>query len=587
MHEKPEISLDRPFWVADWKVEPSLGRLSRAEMSVKIEPKVMTVLVCLAQSAGDVITREQLETAAWEGMVVGYDSLASTIIKLRKAFEDDSRNPRIIETVPKRGYRLIAPVATEETNLAGPNDAMASPAFSQDRAKGKTNASFTTSSLPPAKRLARWATRLRTTQVAQVAVALSVALTAGAAISYFSLQNFAGKDQAITVAVLPFKNMSNDPQQEYFSDGLTADLITDLSKLSALSVIARNTVFSYRTKHVDIRKIARELGVQYVVEGSVRKAGNTVRISARLIDAKSGTNLWADRFDGSLDDVFELQDRVTSKIVESLKLTLTDSERIQLIHKYTNNVEAYDHFLRGWQYFWNMSREGNQIARVSYHKAIKLDPEFARAYANLALTYTYEYLNGWSDNQDLTLSKANEYANKAVELDDKLPQVYWVLGIVQIHSRQYKDALETARFALTLNHNYADGYGMLATALNYAGQPKQALVEMNRAILLNPGHPSIYLVVRGEIYFNLRNYKKAIGDFTAALNRNPEAQEPRLWLAAAYVYNGQLEDAKWQIQQQLFADPELTLAKFDQAIPLNDPTQRKHLIDGLFRAGLK
>lgn len=203
------------------------------------------------------------------------------------------------------------------------------------------------------------------------------------------------------------------------------------------------------------------------------------------------------------------------------------------------------------------------------------------------MTYAYEYLNGWSEDQDLTIKKANEYANKAVELDDKLPQVYWALGVIQNYSRQYKDALDTARRALALDPNYADGYGLLATVLNYAGQPKQALAAMDKAMRLNPRYPSVYQFMRGEMYFNNRDYKNAITDLTAALKRNPEAQEPRLWLAAAYVYNGQLDDAKWEIEQQLFADPELTLASFEQAIPLKDPIQRKHLVDGLFRAGLK
>lgn len=573
MYDKPEISLDSPFWVADWKVEPSLGRLSRGQNSVKVEPKVMTVLVCLAQTAGDVISREQLEAAAWEGMVVGYDSLASTIIKLRKAFEDDSKNPRIIETVPKRGYRLIAPVS-----------AIVPPMVTEGGAEAESleqPAGYTPVPLREKKRIAQILInhKARGLFVAAAFFTLVVAI-------YFGVMSD-NEDRTLTVAVLPFKNMSNDPQQEYFSDGMTADLITDLSKLSALSVIARNTVFSYKNDDVDVRKVARELDAQYVIEGSVRKSGNTVRISATLIDASNGTNIWADRFDGALDDVFALQDKVTSRIVESLEVKLTENERSRIIHQYTSNIEAYDHFLQGWQYFWNMSREGNQIARESYHKAIEIDPEFARAYANLALTYAYEYLNGWNEDQNLTIKKANEYANKAVELDDKLPQVYWALGVTQNYSRQYKDALETAQTALALDPNYADGYGLLATVLNYAGQPKQALAAMDKAMRLNPRYPSIYQFMRGEMYFNNREYENAIADLTAALKRNPEAQEPRLWLAAAYVYSGQLDDAKWQIEQQLFADPNLTLASFEQAIPLKDPIQRKHLIDGLFRAGLK
>ncbi len=587
MSDKPDISLDNPFWVADWKVEPNLGRLSRGKNSVKVEPKVMTVLICLAQEAGNVISREQLEAAAWEGMVVGYDSLASTIIKLRKAFEDDSKNPRIIETVPKRGYRLIAPV-----NLAEPipteTDSSVTPSEPANAGIAAETLEVPESDAPsPLRDLVRSVSQIPISNKIKGLLIVPLYLIVLAAIGYFGLVRPADENQLPTVAVLPFKNISDDPQQEYFSDGMTADLITDLSKLSALSVIARNTVFSYRHEDVDVRKVAQELGAQYVVEGSVRKVGNTVRISARLIDAKNGHNLWADRFDGAMDNVFVLQDRVTSRIVESLEVRLSENERSQIVHKYTNSAEAYDHFLQGWQYFWNMSREGNQIARESYLKAIKLDPKFARAYANLALTYAYEHLNGWSEDPEQTIKQANSYASKAVELDNKLPQVYWALAVVQTYSRQYKDALESTRTALVLDHNYADGYGLLATVLNYAGQPKKALEAMDKAFQLNPRHPTIYRIMRGEMYFNMHDYNNAVRDFTYALQSNPEAQEPRLWLAATYVYSGRLDDAKWEIDQLLFADPGLTLARFEQSIPLKDPIQRKHLIDGLYRAGLR
>lgn len=583
MTETPEITLETPFFVGDWHVDPQLGRIKNSQNSVKLEPKVMTVLVCLANDAGDVISREQLESIAWAGRIVGYDSLATTIIKLRKAFEDDSRNPQVIETVPKRGYRLIAPVSLAK---AVNTEAAANLVVTVDGADAGPK------TYPTAKdyfvQFIPWQNKAMPLTAAVLVALLIFGLADIANDTGIDTDRIvAPTNGKLSVAVLPFKNISNDPQQDYFSDGMTADLITDLSKLSALSVIAHNSVFAYRNENVDVRQVGKELGAQYVIEGSVRKVGNTVRISARLIDTSNGYNLWAERFDGTLDNVFALQDEVTARIVKSLKVTLTETERTQLIHKYTNSIEAYDYFLQGWQHFWNMSRTGNRIARESYLKAIELDNRFARAYANLALTYAYEYLNGWSDDPKQTIKKANEYANKAVELDNKLSQVYWALGITQVYSRNYKGALKTSKKALALDPNYADGYGLLATALNYAGQPQQALEAMEQAMRLNPRYPSIYRLMRGEMYFNAHDYKNAIKDFTSALESNPEAQEARLWLAAAYVYSGKIDDAKWQIDQILVLDSNLTLARFEQVIPLNDPIQRKHLIDGLSKAGLK
>ncbi|MDH5661274.1 MAG: winged helix-turn-helix domain-containing protein, partial [Gammaproteobacteria bacterium] len=328
MIEALEITLEKPFFVADWHVDPSLGRISRGQKVIKLEPKVMMVLVCLAQEAGEVISREQLESTVWADRVVGYDSLATTIIKLRKAFEDDSKNPQIIETVPKRGYRLIAAVAlVNPANNKKITESLESTAsvFATSEAKiESTKSHFRLNSMTERNKTLFW---IATASV--MFVMLIIAIVYIANVNNRNVDPINGK---LSIAVLPFKNISNDPQQNYFSDGMTADLITDLSRLSALSVIARNSVFAYRNEDVDVRKVGEELGAQYVIEGSVRKVGNEVRISARLIDSRNGYNLWAERFDGTLNNVFALQDEVTARIVKSLRVTLTETERTQLIH---------------------------------------------------------------------------------------------------------------------------------------------------------------------------------------------------------------------------------------------------------------
>lgn len=567
MAETDEIQTDQPFMLGDWTVDPARGRLSRGPDEHRIEPKAMTVLVCLAQQPGQVMSRELLEEKAWAGVVVGYDSLASAIIKLRKALGDDARNPAYIETVPKKGYRLICPVSTISPG--------AQESAGQQTSRGSTTS--TRKSMPAGYLI--------------LAVLLVTALFAG----WFAVN---GKNQepvqgsvAISekpvIAVLPFRNLSADTQQDYFSDGITADLITDLSKLSGLSVIARNSVFVYRNVDVDIRSIKQELGVDYVVEGSIRKAGEQVRISARLIDAGSSINLWADRFDGTQDNIFAFQDTVTSKIIEALKINLTDKERTRLARKYSSSIEAYDLFLHGWQSLWLSSREGSLQARDYFRKAIELDSQFARAYANLALTYIYDHMLGWSEDSEESLRKAHGYADQAIAIDPDLPQVYWVKGFADIFHKDYEQSLENAQRALDLDPNFADGYGLLATTLNYAGKPDEADMEMRKAMQLNPMNPAIYKVIHGEIFFNKREYAKAIGNFNFALQTNPESEESRLWLAAAYAHVGETEEAAWQLEQIRISGRDLSLQHIEDVIPFKDPAQRKHFIDGLRKAGLE
>jgi len=525
---------------------------------------VISVLVCLAQQHGQVVTREQLEETVWAGMIVGYDSLASTIIKLRKAFGDDSKNPQIIETVPKKGYRLIAEVSPVTGHIETAAEDITDLIIEEEKS------------------------HLRSRLVGLALIILIVVPVLWIWLKATDVNTVIAPEpnDRPVIAVLPFKNLSNDLEQQYFSDGITADLITDLSKLSGLSVIARNSAFTYKNLDVDIRKIGTELGVSYVIEGSIRKAGNQVRISARLIDAASNLNIWAERFDGTLDNIFAFQDEVTSKIINSLEIRLTDKERTRLSQKYSNSIEAYDEFLRGWQNLWLSNREGSLLARDHFLKAIELDNNFARAYANLALTYVYDYLHGWTDEADDAITQAHISADRAIALDPELPQVHWVKGFAYIFTRNYKAALRSAEKSIELDPNFADGYGLLATTLNYAGKPKEAIPVMQKAMRLNPKYPYIYNVIYGEILFNAHDYDGAIENFTLALDGNPTIEESRMWLAAALAHNGQVDDAEWQLEQIRVGGTDLSLKRIESVIPLQDPEQRKHLIDGLYKAGL-
>jgi TolB-like protein/DNA-binding winged helix-turn-helix (wHTH) protein/Flp pilus assembly protein TadD len=579
-HNSTDIDFDASFRLGDWLVDPAACRIIGGEGEYKLEPKAMTVLVCLAREPGQVLSRERLEEQAWQGMVVGYDSLASAIIKLRKALGDDSRSPRYIETVPKKGYRLIC-----EVSAAAPEEPVSAPTpVPVTTSNGIAKAEVTS---PPAVDAAPRRAWIRFALFALAALIVVAALLYG----LFRPLSPPAQEPAIgdrhVIAVLPFRNLSDDVQQDYFSDGITADLITDLSKISGLSVIARNSVFIYKKADVDVRKVRELLGADYVVEGSVRKLGERVRISARLIDAGNGINMWADRFDGTLSNIFAFQDEVTARIIDALAVKLTDRDRTRLAHKYSDSIEAYDEFLRGWQSLWLSSREGMIQARVHFERAIELDEHFARAYANLALTYIYDHLLGWSNDPDTSLRLAHEYADRAISIDDGLPQVYWVKGFADIFSRDYQQAVVHAQHSIELDPSFADGYGLLATVLNYAGKAEQADVEMRKAMKLNPRYPAIYRTIHGEILFNMHDYDGAIENFRLALEANPESEEPRLWLAAALAHTGDLDEANWQLEQIEFSGSKLSLDYIEKVIPLRDPAQRKHLIDGLYKAGLK
>ena len=297
-----------------------------------------------------------------------------------------------------------------------------------------------------------------------------------------------------SLVVLPFVNMSEDAKQDYFSDGLTEDLTSDLSKISSLFVIARNSAFTYKGKAVKVQDVSKELGVRYVLEGSVRKADNQVRITAQLIDATTGGHLWSERYDRPLQDIFALQDDVVQKIVTTLKLQLTVQEQGILVRKTTDNLEAYDYFLRGLESYNRTTRgEANAQARQMFEKVLELDPQYAEAYAFLALTYFRAWGFQWSQDPQ-TLERALVLAQQAVTLDDSLPLAHSTLSRVSLWKKQHDKAIAEVERAIALDPNDADGYAWLGAILDFAGRPEEAIGLAEKAMRLNPHYPPLYLV---------------------------------------------------------------------------------------------
>jgi len=387
-----------------------------------------------------------------------------------------------------------------------------------------------------------------------------------------------------SIAVLPFDNLSDDPKQEYFVDGMTEDLITDLSKISGLFVIARNSTFTYKGKPVRIRQVAEELGVRYVLEGSVRKADAKVRINAQLIDATTGNHLWAERYDGKLDDVFELQDKITQKIVSALAIKLTASEQEQTARDYTNNLEAYDYYLRGKQLLNKMSREGIEKAKSMFKKAIDLDPEFALAYAEHAranLIISYMYWGGLESQNE-----AFEFVSRAIAIDGSLPEAYTVLAPLQLLKRLYDEAIASAAKAVALDPNKARAHLRQAWVLVFAGRHHDALTAVNMAFRLNPKAPPYYEHVLGVVQFSHRQYAQAIVSLKKAEKGMPDFVASWFILVPCYAYLGQLDEAKAELKKILGAYPwyNLTSCRILSLYKLKEDTE--HRVEGFRLAGL-
>jgi adenylate cyclase len=389
-----------------------------------------------------------------------------------------------------------------------------------------------------------------------------------------------------TIAVLPFDNMSGDPEQDYFSDGITEDLITDLSRISGLFVIARTTVFTYKGKSVTVRQVGEDLGVQYVLEGSVRRAGKRIRINAQLVDAGSGRHLWADRYDREISDVFALQDEVTQKIVSALAVKLTADERQNLRQATKVDPVAYDVFLRGLELHRRYTFETRAEARALFERAIELDPSFARAHAGLALTHLFDYIEGSTDLPDRSLQSSLEMIEQALALDDTVPQVQFAASFVYLHLDRHEDSIAAARRAIELDPNYADGYVQMSLSLIFAGRPEEALDQMANAMRLNPWYPFLYTWILGHARFFMAQYDEAIPLFENVTESNPQFQDGHLALAAAYGLAGRIDDAEWEAEEVLTLQPGFTLAENLRRTPYRNPADLARWIEGLRKAGL-
>jgi adenylate cyclase len=386
-----------------------------------------------------------------------------------------------------------------------------------------------------------------------------------------------------SIVVLPFANFGGDPEQEYFADGITEDLITELSRFQEIRVIARNSVMAYKGRSVRVQEVGRDLGVRYVLEGSVRKGGGRVRITAQLIDATTGHHLWAERFDRDLADIFEVQDEVTGRIVATLAGKLVESERRRARSDRTENLEAYDCVLRGRELWERFTPEANREARRLYEKAIELDPDYARAYASVAWTYVVEHSEGWAATDEAPLEQALDYARQGVMVNRASHSNYLALGQVCLSKGLHDEAIEAFETAVSLNPNDTDGYVFLAQALSRVGRPDEAIDLIERAQRRNPAAPRWYAWYLGVALYLARRYDDAV---TALRRGQPLGDTGYRWLAAAYGQLGREQDAQAAAAAYLKLTPDFSIGRHLEMMHFRRAEDREHYAEGLRKAGL-
>ncbi|MGE0320355.1 MAG: winged helix-turn-helix domain-containing protein [Hyphomicrobiaceae bacterium] len=565
------------------EIDPSTCRVHNGSDVVKLPPQTMSVLTYLAARPMQVVSRDEIESIVWEGRTVGYDVLTGTMFKLRKALGDDHKHPKVIETIPKRGYRLlIAPEPLAEHRNV------------QEHAPTSTNWSRGNSPPPVSdfEPFKRWKGRgggntyriwAFTSLLMLVLVAIAVWQAAGPINPPVGGQ---GRAQN-SIVILPFTTMSDTGKNDYFADGLTDDLTTSLAKQRNLFVIARDSAFFYKGQNISDAEIGKRLKVRYVLRGSIQRQSRDIRINARLTDTDSGQHVWADHFAGQPTDLFALQDELVGKIVNSITSRIAPTAGQSALVVRTKSLEAYDAFLAGRQHFYlYLNKRENENARVLFQQALQFDPNFALAHIMLAWTHAFDAMNGWSKNRNASLDSAMTEADKGIALDRNIPLAYFVTGLVFRERKEYVKALVEAEKAIALDPNYANGHILVASLLFYAGRPDESVPRIKKAMRLNPHHPFNYAFHLGQAYFALEQYDEAIKALEGGIATNPASERLHLWLAASYAQAGRADDAEWEAEQIHVLNPEFKLSGVSEAFPFKDRSISERFLNGLRKAGL-
>ena len=506
-------------------------QLSRGNEQVDVEPQVFDLLVFLVENRDRVVSRSELLDTLWKGRVVSDSALSARLKAARKAVGDSGDQQAVIKTVHGRGYQFVGEV-TES---------------SKDEVERNSGTSSTS-------------------------------------------REFLSLPEKPSVAVLPFQNLSNDSEQEYFSDGITEDIITALSTVRDLMVIARSSTSVYKGKAVDIKQVGQEQGVQYVLEGSVRKAGTRVRVTAQLVDATAGHQLWAERYDRDLEDIFAVQDEITREVVVALDVRLSGGEGARMWSGGTKNLEAWECVRQGMNILNHVTGESPQEAQRLCKKALDLDPKYAMAWVNLGWAYHNSVDVGvgfYSDeSRETALASGLDCGKKALELDPSCADAYCLLSLCHLSKGEYDQASAMSEKAVRLAPNYAEILAVSAIVQNKSGRAEQSLDLIRKAIRLCPIYPGWFLWVLGIAYRLTGQTDSAVTAFEAAIKRDPNFLASYVNLASMYGELGQEKNTRKLVSEILRLDPNFSIEKYLLGLSYKDPREMARFEDGLHKAGL-
>ncbi|HXF53083.1 MAG TPA: adenylate/guanylate cyclase domain-containing protein [Hyphomicrobiaceae bacterium] len=389
-----------------------------------------------------------------------------------------------------------------------------------------------------------------------------------------------------SIAVLPFDTIGGDPQQLNLGDGLAENVIASLSKLPQMFVIARNSAFTYKGKPVKVQMVAQELGVRYVLEGSVQTSGTKMRMTARLIDAATGYHLWSETYDRGLADIFALQDDITLNVVTALQIELTHGEQARVRQRGTNNLRAWLLVNQSFEHLMQFTKDANARARKLAAEALSLDPNYPEAYVRLARTHLMDFQTGWATNRNESLKQSVELARKALEIDRDYPDTYILLGAIYLFLHQHEAALVALRKALDLSPNHSLAKAHLGMTLTYAGEPEAGIAQLKEAMRLSPLYPDWFLGELGRAYFQVGRYEEAIDVLTRRLRHNPDSGEALVLLAAAASAAGRDDEARRALSKFLTPRPAYTLKHYSAGEFYKNPSDLQRVLEALRNAGL-
>ncbi|MCP3447999.1 winged helix-turn-helix domain-containing protein [Bradyrhizobium sp. CCGUVB14] len=507
-------------------LDGDLRELTCAGTTVPLQPQVFDLLLYLVAERARVVTKDDLISQIWSDRIVSDSALNSRINAARKALGDDGATQRLIKTIPRKGFRFVGDVREEAAAKPAPVEAApGSPRVASDRPG---------------------------------------------------------------IAVLAFENMSGDPSQEYFGDGISEDILTALSKQRWFIVIARNSSFTYKGRAVHLRQIAEELGVRYIVEGSVRKVDNRVRITAQLNDATTGGHLWAERYDRELVDVFAVQDEITERIVAAIEPQIHAAENFRTHRKPPSSLDAWDLLMQALSHYWRITPQDHAAAQKLLERAIAIDPDYGQALAVLAASHMFGVHLGWAELAT-TAPIAENAALAAMRCDHENAWAHAALGSVCFSTSRLADALSEFEQALALNPNFSLAQGYYALALSYAGRPGDSFEAAQKAIRLSPRDPSlaIYYGIAGYARFTERQYDEAIALAREAIRHRGDLTGAYRVLAVSAGMTGDGALADMALGELRRTQPNISLDWIATQLPWANDADREHYLEGFRRAGLQ